>query len=145
MLEEIDWSTRKIKVSLPQRLSNRAKLVRFSHYSKFFPVAIVYIFGLVVWVEILLVCMNLLFFTSVLLCDLSHRNRKGSVKTRTFEPTNESADCWYATHSYIFIIRVKLTKHIKSILIGWEETNYLCLSFNKYLGISPLTTISLGF
>ena len=61
----------------------------------------------------------------------SHTNRQGTVQTRTFEPTNESADCWYTTHSYIFIIRVKLTKHIKSILIGWEETNGLCLSFNK--------------
>ena len=28
-------------------------------------------------------------------------------QTRTFEPTNDSADCWSATHSYNFIIRVK--------------------------------------
>ena len=54
---------------------------------------------------------------------------------RAFEPTIESADCWSATHSYDFIIRVKLTQHIKCILIGWEETNELCLSFNKYLGV----------
>ena len=50
---------------------------------------------------------------------------------KTFEPTNESADCWSAAHSYNFIIRVKLTQQIKSILIGWGETNELCLSFNK--------------
>ena len=37
----------------------------------------------------------------------NHRNRQGSVLMRTFEPTNEIADCWSATHSYNFIIRVK--------------------------------------
>ena len=33
--------------------------------------------------------------------------RQGNEQTRTFEPTNESADWWPATHSYNFIIRVK--------------------------------------
>ena len=33
--------------------------------------------------------------------------------------------------SYNFIIRVKKTQQIKRILIGWEETNELCLSFDK--------------
>ena len=37
----------------------------------------------------------------------NHRNRQGSVKTRTFEPTNEGTDFWSASHSYNFIIRVK--------------------------------------
>ena len=36
-----------------------------------------------------------------------HRNRQGSVQMRTFEPTNDSADCWSAMHSYNFLIRVK--------------------------------------
>ena len=36
-----------------------------------------------------------------------HRNRQGNVQTRTFEPTNESEDCWSAAHSYNFVIRVK--------------------------------------
>ena len=59
------------------------------------------------------------------------KSKQGNEQMRTFEPTNESADCWPATHSYNFIIRVKLMQHIKSILVGWEETNELCLSFNK--------------
>ena len=37
----------------------------------------------------------------------THRNRQGNEQTRTFEPTNESEDCWSAAHSYNFIIRVK--------------------------------------
>ena len=36
-----------------------------------------------------------------------HRNRQGSVQTRTFEPTDKSTDCWSAAHGYNFIIRVK--------------------------------------
>ena len=35
------------------------------------------------------------------------RNRQGCVQMRTFEPNNESADCWSAAQSYNFIIRVK--------------------------------------
>ena len=35
------------------------------------------------------------------------KSKQGNEQTRTFEPTNESADCWLATHSYNFIIRVK--------------------------------------
>ena len=38
---------------------------------------------------------------------LSHRNRQGNEQMRTFEPTNESADCGSAAQSYNFIIRVK--------------------------------------
>ena len=34
-------------------------------------------------------------------------SRQGNEQTRTFEPTNESADCRSAIHSYNFIIRVK--------------------------------------
>ena len=37
----------------------------------------------------------------------STKSKQGNEQTRTFEPTNESADCWPATHSYNFIIRVK--------------------------------------
>ena len=41
-------------------------------------------------------------------CDfLSTKSKQGNEQTRTFEPTNESADCWPATHSYNFITRVK--------------------------------------
>ena len=36
-----------------------------------------------------------------------HRNKQGSVQMKTFEPMNESADCWPAAHSFNFIIRVK--------------------------------------
>ena len=38
---------------------------------------------------------------------LSTESRQGTKQTRTFDPTNESADCWSAAHSYNFIIRVK--------------------------------------
>ena len=41
------------------------------------------------------------------LLGLIHRNRQGNVQTRTFEPNNESEDCWSAAHSYNFVIRVK--------------------------------------
>ena len=36
-----------------------------------------------------------------------HRNGQGNEQTRTFEPTNESEDCWSAAHSYNFMIGVK--------------------------------------
>ena len=35
------------------------------------------------------------------------KSRQGNEQMRTFEPTNESVDCWSAMHSYNFIIRVK--------------------------------------
>ena len=35
------------------------------------------------------------------------KSKQGDEQTRSFEPTNEKADCWPATHSYNFIIRVK--------------------------------------
>ena len=35
------------------------------------------------------------------------KSKQGNEQTRTFEPTNESADCRPAIHSYNFIIRVK--------------------------------------
>ena len=35
------------------------------------------------------------------------KSRQGSEQTRTFDPTNESADYWSAIHCYNFIIRVK--------------------------------------
>ena len=35
------------------------------------------------------------------------KSKQGNEQTRSFEPTNESADCWPAMHSYNFIIRVK--------------------------------------
>ena len=38
---------------------------------------------------------------------LHTESRQGTEQTRTFEPTNESEDCWSTTHSYNFIIRVK--------------------------------------
>ena len=34
-------------------------------------------------------------------------SRKGTEKIRTFDPTNESADCWSPVQSYNFIIRVE--------------------------------------
>ena len=56
---------------------------------------------------------------------------------RTFEPTNESADCWSAAHSYNFIIRIKLMQQIKSILIGWGEPMSSAYPMIKYLGFVP--------
>ena len=41
------------------------------------------------------------------LSTLHHRNRQVNEHMRTFEPTNESADCWSAANCYNFIIRVK--------------------------------------
>ena len=58
-------------------------------------------------------------------------SRQGIEQTRTFDPTNESADCWSAANSYNFINRVISMQQIKSILIGWKETSCLYLSFNK--------------
>ena len=58
----------------------------------------------------------------------------GTAKSRTQTPTNEIADCWSATHRYIFNIRLKSMQQIKSILIGWGETNDLANSFIKFLG-----------
>ena len=34
-------------------------------------------------------------------------SRHGTEQTRTFDPSNESADCWAAGHSYNLIIRVE--------------------------------------
>ena len=34
-------------------------------------------------------------------------SRQGTEQTRTFDPTNNSADCWSAMHSCNIIIRVK--------------------------------------
>ena len=38
---------------------------------------------------------------------LSTESRQETEQTRTFEPTNECADCWSAMDSYDLIIRVK--------------------------------------
>ena len=38
------------------------------------------------------------------ICMLLNKTKQ---KTTGFYPTNESADCWPAMHSYIFIFRVK--------------------------------------
>ena len=35
------------------------------------------------------------------------KSKQGNEQTRSFEPTNQSADYWPATHSYNFIISVK--------------------------------------
>ena len=43
-----------------------------------------------------------------------HRIQQGNEQTRTFEPTNESADCWSAMHSYNFNFRVKSCENEKS-------------------------------
>ena len=59
------------------------------------------------------------------------KSKQGNEQMRSFEPTNERADCWPASHSYNFIIRVKQTQQIKSNLIGWIETSHFCLSFNE--------------
>ena len=48
----------------------------------------------------------------------AHKTRQGTVNFRTFAPTNESADCWYAQYSCNFNIRVKSMQQIKSILLG---------------------------
>ena len=47
------------------------------------------------------------WLTPLFLVCVLHRNRQGNEDTRTFEPTNESADCWSAAHRYNFNIRVK--------------------------------------
>ena len=53
-------------------------------------------------VEVLKVLKYCLFFGEMLT-----ESRQGNEQTRSFEPTNERADYWPATHSYDFIIRVK--------------------------------------
>ena len=56
---------------------------------------------------------DVLSFIDILDCPLGRfqvktkESRQGNEQTRTFEPTNESADCWSAAHSCNFIIRVK--------------------------------------
>ena len=35
------------------------------------------------------------------------KSKQGNEQTRSFEPTNESADSWSAAHSYNFIIIVR--------------------------------------
>ena len=37
----------------------------------------------------------------------STKSKQGNELTRSFEPTNEKADCWPATYSYNSIIRIK--------------------------------------
>ena len=36
------------------------------------------------------------------------KSKQGNELTRTFEPTNECADCWSATNSYDFNIRIRV-------------------------------------
>ena len=50
-----------------------------------------------------------------------HRIQQGNEHTKIFEPTNESAVCWSATHSYNFIIRVKQMQQIKNF--DWLDRN----------------------
>ena len=74
---------------------------------------------------------NFTFYFLLVLYTVTHRIEQGNEQTRTFEPTNERVDCWPAKHSYNFIIKVKKRQQINSILIGWEESCRLYLSFNK--------------
>ena len=39
---------------------------------------------------------------------LCNEFRQGTEQMRTFDPTNESTDCWSAVHTYLFNIRVKI-------------------------------------
>ena len=53
-------------------------------------------------------------------------SRQGTANLRTFDPadpTNESADCWSASHRYLYFKyqgKIK-EQQLKSILIGWGE------------------------
>ena len=46
----------------------------------------------------------------------TQKSRQEIANSRTFDPTNKSADCWSAAHSYDFDIRVKSMQHKKSFL-----------------------------
>ena len=61
-------------------------------------------------------------------------SRQGTANSRTLAPNNESADCWSATHSNNFNIRIKSMHQIMSILIGWGKTYDLALSLFSLLG-----------
>ena len=58
-------------------------------------------------------------------------SRQGTEQTRTFDLTNESADCWSAAHSHNFNIRVKSKQHKKSILIWLVEKKQWSSKFLK--------------
>ena len=47
--------------------------------------------------------------------------RQGMANSRTFAPTDASANCWFATNSYNFNIRAKSMQQIKDMLIGWGQ------------------------
>ena len=63
---------------------------------------------LIGWIETSCLCLS---FSKVSLTltkgSWTTKSKQGTEQMRTFEPTNESADCRSAMYSYNFIIRVK--------------------------------------